>query len=108
MSTDTGQGEPFKRSIAPWLSVLRGAEAVEFYKAAFGATELHRAQKRGRGDRCSTLDRGSRPLGGRRSHLSSRQASAGPRISHASTGRAEPFTIRGSRRSARTRSLISP
>jgi PhnB protein len=31
-----------KPSIAPWLSVRRGAEAVEYYKAAFGAIELHR------------------------------------------------------------------
>jgi PhnB protein len=29
-------------SIAPWLSVLRGAAAVEYYAAAFGAKELHR------------------------------------------------------------------
>jgi PhnB protein len=29
-------------SIAPWLSVLRGAAAVAYYKAAFGASELHR------------------------------------------------------------------
>jgi PhnB protein len=29
-------------SVAPWLSVRRGAEAVEYYKAAFGARELHR------------------------------------------------------------------
>jgi len=29
-------------SIAPWLSVRRSAEAVEFYKAAFGATEVYR------------------------------------------------------------------
>src|SRR5262250_2003783 len=28
-----------KTSIAPMLSVRRGAQAVEFYKAAFGATE---------------------------------------------------------------------
>ncbi|MDX6563322.1 MAG: PhnB protein [Gaiellales bacterium] len=28
--------------ISPWLSVVRGSEAVEFYQAAFGATELHR------------------------------------------------------------------
>lgn len=37
MSTDT-----HKPSIAPWLSVRRGAQAVDFYKAAFGAIELHR------------------------------------------------------------------
>lgn len=29
-------------SIAPWLSVRRSAEAVEFYKAAFGAIEVYR------------------------------------------------------------------
>jgi PhnB protein len=29
-------------SIEPWLSVRRGAEAVAFYSAAFGAVELHR------------------------------------------------------------------
>jgi len=31
-----------KISIAPMLSVRRGAKAVEFYKAAFGASELFR------------------------------------------------------------------
>jgi PhnB protein len=31
-----------KTSIAPMLSVRRGARAVEFYKAAFGAGELFR------------------------------------------------------------------
>jgi PhnB protein len=29
-------------SIAPWLSVRNGAKAVDFYKAAFGATEVFR------------------------------------------------------------------
>lgn len=29
-------------SIVPWLSVRRSAEAVEFYKAAFGAVEVYR------------------------------------------------------------------
>jgi PhnB protein len=28
-------------SVAPWLSVRRGSEAVEYYKAAFGAVVLH-------------------------------------------------------------------
>ncbi len=32
----------FTCSVAPWLSVLNGAQAVEFYKAAFGAQEVHR------------------------------------------------------------------
>src|SRR3984885_13373715 len=31
-----------KTSIAPMLSVRRGAKAIEFYKTAFGATELFR------------------------------------------------------------------
>jgi len=31
-----------KTSIAPMLSVRRGAEAIEFYKAAFGAGEMFR------------------------------------------------------------------
>ena len=29
-------------TIAPWLSVRNGAQAVEFYKSAFGATEVFR------------------------------------------------------------------
>ena len=32
---------PPSASIAPWLSVLRGTEAVAFYQEAFGAVELH-------------------------------------------------------------------
>ena len=31
-------------SIAPLLSVRRGAAAVEFYKTAFGATEVYRVE----------------------------------------------------------------
>jgi PhnB protein len=31
-------------SIAPWLSVPLGAQAVDFYRSAFGATELHRVE----------------------------------------------------------------
>ena len=30
--------------LAPWLSVRRGAQAVEFYKQAFGATETYRVE----------------------------------------------------------------
>jgi PhnB protein len=33
-----------KMSIAPMLSVRRGAKAIEFYKAAFGARELMRVE----------------------------------------------------------------
>ena len=32
------------RSVAPMLSVRRGAQAVEFYKAAFGATEVFKIE----------------------------------------------------------------
>ena len=34
--------EPFRTSIAPWLSLRNSARALDFYKAAFGATELFR------------------------------------------------------------------
>jgi PhnB protein len=37
----SAQSDP-KTSIAPMLSVRRGASAIEFYKAAFGAGELYR------------------------------------------------------------------
>lgn len=36
-----------KTAIAPMLSVRRGAEAVEFYKRAFGARELFRMDGEG-------------------------------------------------------------
>jgi PhnB protein len=36
-----GDSGPHAATIAPWLSVLRGREAVAFYEAAFGASELH-------------------------------------------------------------------
>jgi PhnB protein len=34
-------------SVAPWLSVRNGARAVEFYKAAFGASEVYRVEDPG-------------------------------------------------------------
>ncbi len=34
----------FRSSIAPWLSVRESAKAVDFYKAAFGATEVYRLE----------------------------------------------------------------
>jgi PhnB protein len=34
----------FRCTIAPWLSVRNSAKAVEFYKAAFGATEVYRLE----------------------------------------------------------------
>jgi len=40
---DTGASAvPFSCSIVPWLSVRKSAEAVEFYKEAFGAVEVYR------------------------------------------------------------------
>src|SRR3982750_1076805 len=35
---------PVASSIAPLLSLRSGAKAVEFYKAAFGATEVYRVE----------------------------------------------------------------
>ena len=36
--------DPRRPTLAPMLSVRRGAQAVDFYKAAFGATELFRIE----------------------------------------------------------------
>ncbi len=44
MSTSTPTSEPIKTSIAPWLSVSRATEAVDYYKAAFGAVEQYRLE----------------------------------------------------------------
>lgn len=44
MAADTPQGEPVKTSIAPWLSVNQAHDAVDFYKAAFGAVERYRLE----------------------------------------------------------------
>jgi PhnB protein len=43
MST-SDQTRSITHSIAPMLSVRRGAQAVEFYKTAFSARELHRVE----------------------------------------------------------------
>jgi PhnB protein len=40
MSTNAGNG----CSVAPMLSVRNGAQAVEFYKSAFGAIEVYRVE----------------------------------------------------------------
>ena len=42
-------GASLRPSIAPWLSVRNGAQAVEFYKSAFGATEVYRLEVPGGG-----------------------------------------------------------
>jgi len=44
MSDDARRDENQKTSIAPMLSVRRGSQAIEFYKAAFGASELFRIE----------------------------------------------------------------
>jgi PhnB protein len=42
MTNNPAARPAFKCTIAPWLSVRNSAEAVEFYKAAFGAEEVFR------------------------------------------------------------------
>ncbi|MGH9774541.1 MAG: VOC family protein [Candidatus Acidiferrales bacterium] len=42
MGNESQTAKEQKTSIAPMLSVRKGAKAVEFYKRAFGATELFR------------------------------------------------------------------
>ncbi len=42
MDIDPAVGNSFRPSIAPWLSVRNSARAVDFYKSAFGATEVYR------------------------------------------------------------------
>ncbi len=44
MSQDAAGGRDRMTGIAPMLSVRRGAQAVEFYKAALGAEELFRVE----------------------------------------------------------------
>lgn len=43
-STNTSESEPVRPNIAPWLSVNRATEAVDYYKAAFGAVECYRLE----------------------------------------------------------------
>ncbi len=42
-------GDSIRCSIAPWLSVRDGAQAVDFYKSALGATEVYRLDLPGGG-----------------------------------------------------------
>ena len=42
MTKSSTKATKLKTTLAPMLSVRNGAKAVEFYKAAFGATELFR------------------------------------------------------------------
>ena len=47
MSTDQSKETAVVPSIAPMLSVRNGTRAVEFYKSAFGATEVYRVEDPG-------------------------------------------------------------
>ena len=49
MVLDPAAGDSVLCSIAPWLSVRDGAQAVDFYKSAFGATEVYRLEVPGGG-----------------------------------------------------------
>lgn len=44
MVLDPAAAASFPCSIAPWLSVRNSAQAVAFYKSAFGATEVYRME----------------------------------------------------------------
>jgi PhnB protein len=58
-SSRTSRANAFSEAgIAPWLHVGRGAEAVEYYKAAFGAVELHRHTHEDTGEIVSQLSIG--------------------------------------------------
>ena len=49
MASDRAARATFPCSIAPWLSVRNGTQAVDFYKSAFGATEVYRLEDPGGG-----------------------------------------------------------
>jgi PhnB protein len=49
MALDPAAGASFACSIAPWLSVGNGAQAVDFYKSAFGANEVYHLEDPGGG-----------------------------------------------------------
>src|SRR5438093_9584336 len=47
MTTGSGTQTSVVCSVSPMLSVRQGTRAVEFYKAAFGATEIYRVEDPG-------------------------------------------------------------
>src|SRR5712691_2531687 len=49
MVLDPAAGDSVPCSIKPWLSVRNGAQAVDFYKSAFGAVEVYRLEVPGGG-----------------------------------------------------------
>jgi hypothetical protein len=44
MSSEKMRNQPVTVSIAPWLSVADAAQAVDFYKKAFGTVEMERLE----------------------------------------------------------------
>jgi PhnB protein len=42
MSLDPAIREPIRSSLAPWITIYGGRKAIDFYKTAFGATEVYR------------------------------------------------------------------
>ncbi len=50
MTTSSGPRTSVMCSVSPMLSVRQGTRAVEFYKAAFGATEIYRVEDPGGSD----------------------------------------------------------
>ncbi len=44
MTSNPASGSSIATAIAPWLSVRGSAKAVEFYKSAYGATEVFRIE----------------------------------------------------------------
>ncbi len=49
MSSDPKASALFQCTIAPWLSIRNSTQAIDFYKAAFGATEAYRLEDPGGG-----------------------------------------------------------
>jgi len=49
MVLDPSTSAGLRCTIAPWLCVRNGAQALEFYKSAFGATEVYRFEDPGGG-----------------------------------------------------------
>ncbi len=53
------QPDPFSAPLSPYLTIDGAATAIDFYKAAFGATELFRQQEGGKVGHASLLINGA-------------------------------------------------
>jgi len=49
MNNSEIKNDTIKSSVAPWLSLRKSGKAVDFYKSAFGATEVYRMEDPGGG-----------------------------------------------------------